>query len=108
MALEQLTSLTDFIPVNGLLNIAADDCTSIAFQNNSSDEFDSEGRNVGYQMVINDLWIIKPGGQLSINQNIGFKDATVYKVNFKAVTDTPPTATKAGVVCRVNTKSNCK
>ena len=103
----QLTSLTDFTPVNGQLNVSADGCTSIAFQNNSSDEFDSEGRNIGYRMVINNLWEILPGGQYAINQNIGFKDGSMYRITFKAVTGTPPTATQRGVVCRVNTKTQC-
>ena len=108
MALERLKSLTDFIPVNGQLNVSADGCTSIAFQNNSSDEFDSEGRNIGYRMVINNLWQILPGGQYAINQNIGFEDDNVYRITFKPVANTPPTATFGGVVCRVNTKTNCR
>jgi len=103
----QLTSLTDFIPVNGPLNVGGEGCTSIAFQNNSSDEFDVDGRNIGYRMVINNLWQILPGGQLSINQNLGFKDGSMYRITFQAVTGTPGTATFGGVVCRVNTKSKC-
>ena len=107
MAIELLTSITYFLPVNDRYNLPADGCTSIAFQNNSSDEFDADGRNVGYQMVINDIWVIKPGGQFSVNQNLGFKDGSVYRISFKAVDGTPPTAIKAGVIAVVSTKSNC-
>jgi len=105
--MEQLTSLTDFIPVNGPLNVGGEGCTSIAFQNNSSDEFDGDGRNIGYRMVINNLWILRPGEAHAINQVIGYQDGSMYRITFQAVAGTPSGATFGGVVCRVNTKTKC-
>jgi hypothetical protein len=107
MQLELLESVTEFLPVNDLTNVSADGCTSIAFQNQSSDDYDGSGKSVGYRMVINNLWEILPGRALAFSQNIGFKDTSIYRISFKGVTGIPSTATKFGVVARVNTKQKC-
>ena len=106
--MELFASKTDFQPILTTGEKIEANCTSIIFQNNSSFEYDVNGNQVGYRLVINDLLELLPSQTIAFDQNTGYVDTTVYKVAFKAVALTPGGAIKAGVVGRINSvPPNC-
>jgi len=99
-------STTSFESIGKPTQKVESNCTSILFGNSSTISFDVNGNPNGWVMVINDVFKLLPGQNVSFNQNTGFVDNTIYNVSFS--NELGGVGNKLGSVIRINTNPNCK